>query len=121
MIVTFIETETRDALKSYASGLTSCQGAAGLRLELTDNLRGSCRVLEEHGYAVKDLYGKETKRNIKFDDRNRDLMMDIKLAGSTKWHNITIEQAHRAKKIREDLEMTKLSQGRPVAGLSADR
>ena len=78
-------------------------------------------MLEQHSISVRELYGRETKRNIKFDDRNRDLMMDIKLPGSTRWHNITIEQARKTKTMREELELTKLSQGRTIAGPSADR
>ena len=73
-----------------------------MRLELTDSLKGSYRILEEHGLAVRELYGKDTKRNIKFDDHNRDLMVDIKLPGSVKWHNVTIDQARSAKRMREE-------------------
>ena len=94
---------------------------AGLRLKLPDLLRGSYKVLDEHGLALKELYGKDTKRNIKFDDRNRDLMMDLKLPGSLKWHNITIYQARKAKKMREEMELSRLSSGRTIVGPDADR
>ena len=119
-VVTFKEAEDRDAIKSYASGLADSQGLAGLRLELPEFLKGSNRILEEHGFAVRQLYGKETKRNIKFDDRNRDLMIDIKLPGSNKWHNVTAEQAKRTKKLREEAEVARLAQGKPVAGTAED-
>ena len=119
-IVTFREAEDRDAIKSYASGLADSQGLAGLRLELPEFLKGSSRILEEHGFAVRQLYGKETKRNIKFDDRNRDLMIDIKLPGSTKWHNVTVEQAKRTKRLREESEVARLAQGRSMAGPAED-
>ena len=120
-IITFKETEARDAIKAYASGLATSQGKAGLRLELTDVQKGSYRILDEHGLAIKDLYGPETKRNIKFDDRTRDLMMDVKLPGNSKWHNITADQAKKAKRFRDDAEIGKLSQGRAIAGPSQDR
>ena len=120
-IVIFKEAEARDAIKAYASGLASCQGQAGLRLELTDTLKGSYRVLDQHGIAIKELYGGDTKRNIKFDDRTNDLMMDIKLPNNPKWHNITVEQAKKARKMREDTEIAKLSQGKSIAGPSIDR
>ena len=94
---------------------------AGLRLEVPDALRGSYRILQEHGYAIKELYGKETKRNVKFDDRASDLMMDIRLPGSQTWHNITIEQARRAKKMRDEMEIGKLTQGKTIAGPAIDR
>ena len=120
-IVTFADVETRDSIKSYANGLAGNQGQAGLRLELPDTLRGSYKVLDEHGLALKNLYGKDTKRSIKFDDRNKNLMMDVKLPGSLKWHNVTIEQARRAKKMSEEMEIAKLSKGKTIAGPSADR
>ena len=52
-----------------------------------------------------EMYGKEVKRNIKFDDRTNDLMMDIKLPQSSKWHNITIKQAIEARKIKEERDV----------------
>ena len=56
------------------------------------------------------IYGKEVKRNIKFDDRCEDLMMDLKLPTSDTWHNITIAQAREAKKIRDQLDLQNLRQ-----------
>ena len=120
-VVTFERIEERDAVKSYANGLASSQGKAGLRLELPDNLKGSYRTLEEHGLAVRELYGEGTKRSVKFDDRAKDLMMDVKLPGSLKWHNVTVDQARKAKRMREEAELTKLSQGKTIAGPAADR
>ena len=40
-IVTFTDTEARDTIKLYTRGLANYQGNAGLRLELTDRLKGS--------------------------------------------------------------------------------
>lgn len=120
-IVRFADVEERDAVKSYASGLASANGMAGLRLELTDVLRGSYKILDEHGLAVKQLYGNGTKRNIKFDDRVMHLMMDMKLPGSVKWHNITIEQACQSKKLRESSELARLISGKSVSGGEHDK
>lgn len=120
-IITFTETEARNSIKSYANGLAGSQGMAGLRLELTDNLKGSYRILEEDGYSVRERYGKENKRNIKFEDRNKDLMMNIGLPESTKWHNITIDQARKARNLRQDVELSKLKRGKTIAGPAADR
>ena len=61
------------------------------------------------------------KRNIKFDDRNDDLMMDIKLPTSATWHNITIEQAREARKTRDAIDMQNIRQtalGGATAGAS---
>ena len=117
-VVTFADVEMRDTIKSYASGLAKCKGEAGLRLELPENLKTSHKILEEHALAIKNLYGGQgqVKRNIRFDDRSRDLMMDLKLPTGNTWHNVTIVQATEAKKIREELDLKNM---RFSAGLSA--
>ena len=110
IIVTFADVETRDALKSYASGLASAKGAAGLRLDVPPCLKGSFKILNDHGMAMMNIYGKDVKRNIKFDDRNQDLMMDLKLPTSSQWHNISIEQAREAKRVRDAVDMQNIRQ-----------
>ena len=105
IVVTFADVESRDSIKSYANGLASSNGQAGLRLDVPPCLKGSFKVLNDHALAMVKIYGKEVKRNIKFDDTNQDLMMDLKLPTSQNWHNITIGQAREAKRIREQLDM----------------
>ena len=104
-VVIFGDVEARDAIKSYASGLAASKGMAGLRLDIPPCLKGSFKILNEHGIAMVCIYGHEVKRNIKFDDRNTDLMMDIKLPTSSTWHNISIEQATEAKKARDKIDI----------------
>ena len=115
-IVTFTNIEARDVVKSYARGLADSAGKAGLRLELTDALRGSYKILDEHGRATRELYGEGTKRNVCFDDRNGDLMMDLKLPSSSVWHNITIDQARKTKETRDKLELQSMRKGSGVTG-----
>ena len=109
-VVTFADVETRDAIKSYANGLASSKGEAGLRLDVPPCLKGSFKVLNEHGIAMVNIYGKGVKRSIKFDDRVEDLMMDIKLPTSETWHNLTIGQAREAKRARDALDMQNIRQ-----------
>lgn len=109
-IITFADVESRDTIKSYASGLAAAKGQAGLRLDIPPCLKGSFRILNEHGIAMIKIYGREVKRSIRFDDRNDDLMMDIKLPTSTTWHNITIEQAREARKARDAIDMRNIRQ-----------
>ena len=109
-IVTFADVDTRDAIKSYANGLAAFRGDAGLRLDVPPCLKGSFKVLNEHGISMVNMYGREVKRNIRFDDRNEDLMMDLKLPTSATWHNITIEQAREAKKARDAMDIQNIRQ-----------
>ena len=114
--------ENRDTIKSYASGLATSKGQAGLRLDVPPCLKASFKILNEHGLSMIKIYGKEVKRNIRFDDRNEDLMLDIKLPTSATWHNITIEQAREARKARETIDLRNIRQaalGGPASGQGA--
>ena len=104
VLVVFADDEDRDCIKSYAAGLASSAGEAGLRLDIPPSLKGSLKILEQHGRGIQAMYGQQVKRSIKFDDRNDDLMMDIRLPGSTGWHNVTINQAREAMKVREEID-----------------
>ena len=48
-------------------------------------------------------------------------MIDIKLPGSSKWHNVTVEEARKAKKLREEAELKKLSQGKSTPSSDRER
>ena len=109
-VVMFANVESRDAIKSYASGLAAAKGAAGLRLDVPPCLKGSFKILNEYRIAMIRIYGKEVKHNIHFDDRNEDLMMDIKLPTSATWHNTTIDQAREAKKARDTIDIRSIRQ-----------
>ena len=119
-VISFADAESRDIIKSYASGLAASKGQAGLRLDIPPCLKGSFQILNDHGISMVKIYGKEVKRNIKFDDRNLDLMMDIKLPTSNTWHNITIEQAREAKKARDMIDIRNIRQA-ALAGPSASQ
>ena len=109
-LIVFGDAEGRDIIKSYASGLARAKGQAGLRLDIPPCLKGSHKILNDHGMAMVNIYGKEVKRNIRFDDTNEDLMMDLKLPTSSTWYNITIEQAREARRAREQLDMQNIRQ-----------
>ena len=101
----FAERESRDTIKSYARNLARAKGEAGLRLDVPEHLKGNHKVLEEHAYSLINLHGKEVKRNIRFDDRAENLMMDIKMPQSSRWHNLTARQAIEARKIKEEKDI----------------
>lgn len=110
-VVAFGDQEGRDAIKAYANKLAEWNGQAGLRLEVPDHLKGSYKILEQHANTLRNLYGTGVKRNIKFDDRNDNLMLDVKLPTGPKWHNITIKQATEASQMREELDLQTLRYG----------
>ena len=108
-VVIFADSEGRDAVYSYANGLATAPDNYGIRPLIPEHLKGSQRILQEYAFAARQTYGK-VKWNIKFDDRNSDLMLDIKFPASMTWHNITIRQATEAKRICEEKEIEALRQ-----------
>ena len=86
-IVSFADSEGRDSIFSYASGLATAPEDHGIRPFIPEHLKGSQRILQEYAFAARQPYGK-VKWNIKFYDRNNDLMVDIKFPTGSTWHNI---------------------------------
>ena len=95
-MVLFPDIETRDAVRAAASNLSG-HPEAGLRLEIPDFLRPALRSLESVSYSLKSS-NPQMKRNVKFDNENLDLVMDIKLAEGDHWRKIRPSEAKEAKK-----------------------
>ena len=56
------------------------------------HLGGVHKTLMQYGYNMRERYGNQFKRNIRFEDAEHSLCIDIKLPDNTKW--ITIDYAH---------------------------
>ena len=89
--VTFLDVDTRDAVRSEASNLAG-QSEAGIRLEIPDYLRPSLRSLESVSYHMKKAHP-GMKRNVRFDDEALDLVLDVKLGENHPWKRIRPSQA----------------------------
>ena len=88
-----------DSFWSLASRLHSFQRTAGMRLALPDHLIQTFKTLEDEGFRiVRRRSG--TKRSIKFDDRTRSLVMDVKLPDSA-WVRLTADQVFQASRSRK--------------------
>ena len=67
---------------SYARNLGDCHDAdnkptAGLRLQVPAHLGGIHRTLLQYGHAMKERYGDGFKRNIRYEDGELTLVIDI--------------------------------------------
>ena len=51
------------------------------------------KQLTDHGYDIRRIHGRETKRYVKFDDERLSLILEVRLPSSTKWIRISPEQA----------------------------
>ena len=92
--VIFREAETRDLILSYARNLASYvdkngDPSAGIRMEVPPHLLMTHRLLTMYGFGLKNKYGKETRRIIKFDLAEQSLYLAYKLPTGDLWHEIT--------------------------------
>lgn len=92
VLVTFENVETRDLVRAGAKNLAGVD--AGLRLEIPDHLLGSFRVLNDLAFELKKKNG-NLKRNIKFDDANLDLAMDVCPDTGRQWRTVTPGEARQ--------------------------
>ena len=85
VMVRFSNTAERDITQSYAANLASQGGTAGIRMVIPEHLRGLFKLFEVHGGKMREKFGPNFKRSIKFDDPTQALIMDIKMPDELKW------------------------------------
>ena len=86
--VVFASSRERDIVQSFATNLAKSQGAAGVRMEIPEHLKGLFKLFEAHGaYLNRNFPG--TKRSIKYDDPAQSMCMDVRLPSSDNWHRIS--------------------------------
>ena len=98
-IVTFESKYIRDAVKAAATNLANFRETAGMRLHIPDHLQRDFRTLMNLSYDLKKRH-KELRRNIKFDEEDKGLFMDIKMDEGAEWRRIKPENAAAAAKRR---------------------
>ena len=96
--VEFARIGDRDAFRSNAVKLAPFRRAAGIRMTLPDFMMSSFKLLENEGYRIVQRRP-GTRRNIKFNDLDRSLVMDVKLPDSN-WVRVTPEQVARVSRSR---------------------
>ena len=98
VVVVFSSTEVRDAVKGSARELAGHPNA-GIRLEIPFALQPSLKALESVSYRLKQKYP-DIKRNIKFDDDEKDLVLDFCTDPSSEapWRKVRPAQAKAMKK-----------------------
>ena len=92
VLVRFESVRERDDVRSFAKNLE--RKGRGLRLEVPDFLWPNFRVLQELGYELKQK-NPNLRRNILFDDTNRDLKMDIS-TDSVSWKTVLPNEARKS-------------------------
>ena len=87
VVVVFNSVRLRDEVKSLAKNLASSNRSVGIQLEAPDHLRSHYQTLQKLGYHIKRKHT-ALRRNVKFDDLNMTLVMDVKLAADPPWKTI---------------------------------
>ena len=102
VLVIFADIEPRDLVASYARNLgqfvdKSNKPTAGLRPDVPGHLGGVHRTLVQYGFAMKRRYGNFFRRNIRFEDGEMTLVVDICLPAKGKhgdeWTTVGYERA----------------------------
>ena len=100
---TFDTKHLRDVVKACGPNLAQWNGEAGMRLHIPDHLQKLFRAFMGLAFDLKKKCP-DLRRNVKFDEENLSLYMDIQLREGEEWKRIMPEQALQAarSRIRED-------------------
>ena len=103
VIVIFDSSATRDYVFSHAKNLaklpaalnagTNSRGAYGLRLDYPAHLSSDYRALDAYGAKMRSIAGKGFKRNIRYNDDEMNLYMDVNFPGQDKWIRVSAKMA----------------------------
>ena len=95
VIVEFECKEVRDAIKAQGPNLANFREEAGMRLHLPNHLQKDFRALMGLSYELKKK-NPDLRRNVKFDEGDLGLFMDIQISKDGRWRQIKPEQAKLA-------------------------
>ena len=70
-------------------------------MEIPDSLIGIRRVLDKHGHSLKKIHGPGFRRNVKFDDGELSLYMDVCLPNENDWMRIDYADALEANRAEQ--------------------
>ena len=104
-IVTFESKQVRDEVKSKAANLANHRETAGMRLHVPDHLQKDFRTLMNLSYDLKQKHP-ALKRNVKFDEDDGGLFMDLKLSDESEWKRVKPSHAAAANKRRKNKTRT---------------
>ena len=98
-VVTFETKQLRDEVKAAASNLANHRETAGMKLHVPDHLQKDFQALMNLSYDLKKRH-KTLKRNIKFDEEDGGLFMDLRTEEGSDWKRVKPAQALAANKKR---------------------
>ena len=94
-MVLFEVKEVRNAVKAQASNLANHRDKVGMRLEVPNHLQKEFKLLMNTDFDLKRKH-KDMKRNVKFDEDEMNMFMDVQLRKDGAWNRIKPDQAKGA-------------------------
>ena len=91
-LVTFESKQIRDTVKAAAPNLANFRDEAGMRLHVPDHLQKEFQALMNISYDLKKRHP-NLKRNVKFDEDDLGLFMDVRPDEGKEWKRIKPSQA----------------------------
>ena len=114
----FADSETRDRVASYARNLGAFveggKPTATFRHEVPTHLGGVYKTLLQYGFKMASRYGKDFKRNIRYDDVALSFCIDVLLPGAASWVTVSYERALQDRK-----DQQKIADGKKDGSLSS--
>ena len=95
VIVEFECKEIRDAVKAQGPNLANFREEAGMRLHLPNHLQKDFKSLMSLSYQLKKKRP-DLRRNIKFDESDYGLYMDLQMERDGPWRRVKPDQAKQA-------------------------
>ena len=116
ILVTFLDQEERDFYYSKAKIFAAYRDedgkpTAGIRMDVAPFLLATFKLLNNHGFEIRKAHGPETRRYVKYDDKNMSFILEVKLPRSTKWTRIRPEQAKSYGEEKDRLEYNTIRRG----------
>ena len=110
VLIRFKTIQARDTVYANANRLSSHfdnnkRPTAGIKIEVPDHLLGIFKLLHRHGHQLRDRYGPEFKRHVRFWDEEQSLRLEVRFPGTTEWERITPQLARELEaqqKVRSD-------------------
>ena len=102
ILVVFDSSSTRDFVFSHGKNLaadpaTGTKSTHGMRLDYPAHLGSDYRALDSYGGKLRKDVGQGFRRNIRFDDDEMGLFMDINFPEQEKWICVTPKMAREKK------------------------
>ena len=114
VLVIFSDKFARDVVMTHSKNLAPFNSpesgpTAGTRFEYPPHLGNDFRTLNWYGSEMRKRHGLGTRRNVKFDDEDESIFLDICLPGEDAWHRVSpmMARKYRDQVDKERMEASK--------------